>query len=150
MAIFETEYDSVWNEIYQKRKDLLDKRADLEAQLTDVNREIMHLNGALSHLATLAGIPEDQDISSMGITDAVRWVMSHEESRMSGTDVRDALSHKGYDLSSLTAPMSSIYKILSRLSSGDKPEITREKDSDGKVYYQWTKEESEASSDIPF
>jgi hypothetical protein len=145
MAIFETEYDAVWIDMYTKRQTLHGKRDELEAELSDVKQQIAHLNEILSHLGTLAGIPTNQDITKMGITDAVRWVMSRDEvDRMSANDVRDALSSRGYDLSGLTAPMSSIYKILSRLSGDDeKAELIREKDEEGKVFYRWKKKPTE-------
>ena len=143
---FETEYDGVWSDLQRRRLDLYGKRADLEAQLRDVNTQINHLGGILSHLSVLAGVPDKGDIASMGITDAVRWIMEKAEVKVSAQDVRDRLSEKGYDLSTLSAPMASIYKILARLASEPKPEITREKDSEGKVYYQWIKTET----DVPF
>lgn len=141
---FETEYDAIWGEMYKKRLDLFDERARLEAELSDVNKQIVHMNEIMSHLGTLAGVPPNEDIASMGITDAVRWTLNNSGELMSANDVRDKLTEKGYDLSSLTAPMASIYKILHRLSSEPKPEITRKKDQvDGKVYYQWIKKEDD-------
>lgn len=145
--MFETEYDQVWGEMFKKRAHLFSKRADLEAELTDVNKQIVHLNEILNHLAPLAGIPDNEDIASMGITDAIRWILNNTEARLSAPDVRDKLTEKGYDLSSLTAPMSSIYKVLSRLSSEPSPQVTREKDEDGKVYYRWIKRDGD---DPPF
>jgi hypothetical protein len=144
---FPTEYDSLWNEMYDKRLALFNKRASLEAELSDVKTQIAHLNEIMGHLGPLAGIPANKDIASLGITDAVRWVLSNSAGRISANEVRDKLAEKGYDFSSLSAPMASIYKILSRLASENNgQEISREKDPDGKVYYQWIHTEQE----IPF
>ena len=120
-----------------KRTALFGKRASLEAELSDVKTQITHLNEIMGHLGPLAGLPAGDNIAGMGITDAIRWILSNSEERMSPTNVRDNLIEKGFDLSSLTAPMASIYKILSRLAKESKPEVFREKDDDGKVYYRW-------------
>jgi hypothetical protein len=138
MTVLNTEYDSVWSDLYTKRIKLLDRRAELEASLSEVANQISHLNEILNHLEPLAGLAGG-NLASMGITDAVRWVLSESEGRMSPTDVRDKLLENGFDMSSLTAPMSSIYKILSRLSSEKEPEVLRETDDDRKVYYSWIK-----------
>lgn len=141
--LLDTEYDAVWREVYKKRTDLLGRRAALEAELSDVANQISHLNEVLNHLGPLAGLANDQNIASMGITDAVRWSLANTQDRMSPGDVRDKLLEHGFDLSSLTAPMASIYKILSRLSSEKKPEVVRETDEDRKVYYRWIREPDE-------
>jgi hypothetical protein len=52
---------------------------------------------------------------------------------------------KGFDLSRLSAPMASIYKILSRLV--DDSQLEREKQEDGRMGYQWKGIRDE---DIPF
>jgi hypothetical protein len=147
---FETEYDPTWITLYQKRSDLHDRRSTLEADLSEVNTQIEHLNEILKHLAPLAGMPGG-NLASLGLTNAVRWVLENAEDRMSPTDVRDKLTEKGFDLSALTAPMGSIYKILSRLAD-DSKEISREKEEGGRnVFYRWKKPEPEISDDdIPF
>jgi hypothetical protein len=134
---FETEYDATWVTLYQKKEELLDRRSALEAQLADATTQIDHLTEILSHLAPLAGIAYGEDLAALGITNAIRWILEHSEARMSPTEVRDKLEEKGFDLSSLTAPMASIYKTLSRLAEANEPDITREKEADGKVFYSW-------------
>lgn len=129
----------------EKRNDLIGKRSAAEAELSDINTQIAHLNEILKHLSPLAGLPDGGNLATLGMTDAIRWVLEHADGRMSPKDISDKLVEKGFDLSSLSAPMGSIYKILSRLAEGDDPEITREEE-DRKVYYTWKSEDS----DIPF
>lgn len=141
----DTEYDGVWTELYRKSEALKDRRDVLEAEIADITKQISQLDKVLNHLSPLAGLGAGQHLIGMGITDAVRYILKNAESRLSPTDVRDKLTEKGYDLSNLTAPMSSIYKILSRLADASEPEITREKE-DNNVFYSWIRKES----DIPF
>jgi hypothetical protein len=149
MAVIETEYDHVWVDLHSKRTALFDRRASLEADLSEVKSQIEHLNEILKHLGPLARLPGG-DVASMGITDAIRWVLNEANGRkMSPADVRDTLVEKGFDLSPLTAPMASIYKILSRLASESEPEVFREKGDDGKVYYGWIRPEI-TDEEIPF
>lgn len=142
MPSIDTEYDDVWRALYRKREALLERHADLEAEIRDVTNQLSHLHDILGHLGPLAGLGTGDNIVSMGITDAVRWTLRNAEGRLSPTDVRDTLLEKGYDMTSLTAPMNSIYKILSRLADQSKPEITREKE-DGNVFYRWIATENE-------
>jgi hypothetical protein len=148
----ETEYNTAWEALFLKRFELHSRRSDLEAQLSDVNNQIAHLREVMAHLGPLVGLPDGESITALGITDAVRWVLKNSEDRLSPNEVRDMLAQKDYDLSNLTAPMGSIYKILSRLSSdNNRPEVLREKDEDGKVYYKWKREEvGITDDDIPF
>jgi hypothetical protein len=82
----------------------------------------------------------------LGITDAIRQILKGTEERLSPIEVRDSLLEKGFDLSGLSAPMASIYKILSRLADVGNPEIFREREDDGKVFYRWIR----TDDDIPF
>jgi hypothetical protein len=135
MAV-ENGYDAAWMDLFKKKMELLGQRSSLEAELSETNTQLAHLNAVLAHLAPLAGIAAGEDISGLGITDAIRWVLKETEERVSPAEVRDKLVEKGFDLSSLTAPMGSIYKILARLSDGSTPEVIREKE-DSNVFYRW-------------
>ena len=136
---FQTEYDDVWVRMHEKQEALFDRRSDLEAELAEVNTQIDHLGAILSHLAPLAGIAYGEKLSALGITDAIRWILEHSGARMSPIEIRDKLVEKDFDLSSLTAPMASIYKTLSRLAEANEPEVIREKEAGGKVFYSWKK-----------
>jgi hypothetical protein len=149
MSAVDTEYDDVWVELHGKRAKLIERRAELEAEMRDVANQISHLNEILRHLGPLAGLGGGENILSMGITDAVRWILNNTEGRLSPTDIRDQLIEKGYHMSALTAPMASIYKILSRLAGESDPEVIREKE-DGNVFYRWKHDEEATEEDIPF
>ena len=133
----ESEYEATFGMLSKKKLDLLIERTDVELKLSEIKSQIAHLSEILDHLAPMAGMPVRDNISAMGITDAIRWVLKSTEDRMAPIDVRDKLTEKGFDLSGLTAPMASIYKILARLADGPTPEVVREREDDGKVYYRW-------------
>jgi hypothetical protein len=131
------DYEKTWMMLVKERSALLGQRTVLENELSEVGTKLRHVFELLKHLAPLAGMPDGDNIAGLGLTDAIRHLLKETEERMSPNDVRDALIEKGFDLSGLSAPMASIYKILSRLASESKPEVVREKDDDGKVYYRW-------------
>jgi hypothetical protein len=144
----QADYLATWHELWDERSALHDKRTCLENELSDVNTRLSHLDEILEHLSPLAGVSSDKNISGLGITDAIRTVLRTANVRMSANDVRLALLEKGFDLSSLSAPMSSIYKILGRLV--DSKEVDKERDDgDSRVFYLWKTEEI-TDDDIPF
>lgn len=136
-------------ELDEERRELIGRRTDLETELVEVRNKITHLDEVLSHLAPLADLPfyEDDTVSGLGITDAIRYVLKMSDERLSAQDVRQQLSAKGYDLSPLTAPMASIYKILGRIEESG--EVIREKE-EGRVYYKWKNDGPISDEDIPF
>lgn len=145
------DYGEAWTSLVRERSTLRDQRASLETELSEVRIKIAHLDAILSHLEPLAGLSWSESLSGLGITDAIRAVLSKSESRMSAKDVHGALEAGGFDMSGLTQPMASIYKVLSRLVD-DSGEAEREKDDDGRVFYKWKREESTEITldDVPF
>ena|ERR1035438_8671764 len=142
------DYGKTWRELSIQQWELIDRRTGLETELSEITKQISHLQEVLNHLAPLAGISYGrQNISGMGMTDAIRTVLRSADDRLSAQEVREALAENGYDLSGLTAPKASIYKVLSRLTD-DSGEVEREKE-DGKIFYRWKKSEI-ADEDIPF
>jgi hypothetical protein len=138
---------SMWSDLLSERERLISLRTDLETELIDVRNKISHLDSAVGHLAPLIGIAEAPNkLNGMGITDAVRLVLERARMRLSPQEVREWLATNGFDLSGLTAPMASIYKVLSRLE--ESKEIEREKE-EGRVYYKW-KNPVITDEDIPF
>jgi hypothetical protein len=146
----EYDYAETWSQIVGERHKAVARRTDLETELIEIRNKIAHLDEILDHMAPLAGLSSgEDDFLKLGLTDAVREILSGSSERMSAQDVRGALHARNYDLSSLTAPMQSIYKILSRLAE-DYEEVEREKE-DGRVYYQWKRPTSPIrDEDIPF
>jgi hypothetical protein len=143
------EFDKTWSELFAERKSLVDMRTTLETELVEIRNKISHLDEVLNHLAPLAGIDwynTDDNLSGLGLTGAIRFVLQHSAERLSAQDIRRLLIDKRYDLSSLSAPMASIYKVLTRLVD-DAGEVEREKE-EGRVYYKWKSQISD--EDIPF
>lgn len=146
------DYTETWANIFAERQKVIARRTDLETELIEVRNKIAHLDQILDHMGPLAGFSsgQNEDFLKLGLTDAVRDILSTSTERMSAQDVRAALNSRDYDLSSLTAPMQSIYKILSRLAD-DSQEVEREKE-EGRVYYRWKRTGSGpiTDEDIPF
>jgi hypothetical protein len=145
----QSDYQKTWQDHWEERMVLVSQRAALENDLSEINTKIKHLDGILDHLGPLAGFTNGDNLSGLGITDAIRAVLKKAEGRMSAAEVRTALSEKGFDFSAHTAPMASIYKVLSRLV-GDSGEVERERDDDGSVFFCWKRSEEVAEDDIPF
>ena len=149
------DYRATWDELYGECVGLEEQRDNLETELSEVKSQIAHLREVLSHLRPLAGVPLGDDISGLGITDAIRAILENSKERMSPHGVRNALVNKGFDLSGYSAPMSSIYKILARLADDQSSRVFRIRDESG-VFYEWRKIDEFAESaeisddDIPF
>jgi len=145
------DFTQTWQDIARERGDLAAFRDDLETKLAELRTKISRLDEVLNNLAPLTNLPiayyDERDVSKLGLTDAIRFVLRNSQQRLSAHDVRKLLLEKRYDLSGLTAEMASIYKILSRLSEGDSAEVDREKE-DGRVFYRWKPEIKD--EDIPF
>jgi hypothetical protein len=141
-----SDFAKTWSDIWAERQSLLARRTDLETDLCEIRTKISHLDEVLSHLGPLAGVSDTTNLPALGITDAVRVVLQGADNRLSATEIRKELLDKGYDLSGLSEPMASIYKILSRLVESE--EVEREKE-EGRVYYKW-KVPPITDEDIPF
>jgi len=149
------DYYETWERLLAEQTQLIDRRTSLENDLNETNIAIAHLEEVIGHLAPLAGVPVGADLAGIGITEAIRRVIQHSKNRMSAAEIRRALGDNGFDLSSLTAPMASIYKIVSRLIEAG--EVEREKE-DSNVYYRWKTAQADdlvqpteiTDDDIPF
>ena len=141
-----SDYRKTWFDICNERQHLISRRTELENDLVEIRNSISHLDEIIDHLAPLAGMAVDrEDIAKLGLTDAIRAILRVKKERLAPQDVRQRLIEKGYDLSSLTAPMASVYKILNRLYAAD--EVAREKQDDGSVFYEW---KGITDDEIPF
>jgi hypothetical protein len=141
-----------WSAFQTEKWELVDRRTILETELSEISTKITHLDSLLEHLAPLSGITTNEDISGLGITDAIRAVLKGSKERMSATEVRSTLVERGFDLSDHSAPMASIYKILGRLTEDGDSSVEREKE-DGRVFYRWKDPTGSAEitdDDIPF
>jgi hypothetical protein len=146
------DFQKTRNALFTEQRLLEEQRTTLENELVEVRHKISHLQEVLNHLAPLTGNiypSEEHDIPNLGLTDAVRAVLIQANTqRLSAADVRQKLKDCGYDLSGLSAPMQSIYKILSRITEGENSEFEREKE-DFRSYYKWKGFEI-TDEDIPF
>ncbi len=90
--------------------------ADLDVKREDIRKQIDHTKAIIANMASLVGEHTVEEITTLGITDAVRFVLRKAYPKgLAGSEVRDAMVKGGYDLSSYTSPLSSIYTILGRL-----------------------------------
>lgn len=139
-----SDFYRAWETLNQERQALTTRRDELELELIEIRAKLSHLEQVLDHLLPLTDINFCvSEIAQLGLTDAIRRVLqNNKDKKLSATDVRTQLVNEGYDLSSLTAPMASVYKILSRLAEQPE-EVRREKEEDGRVFYTWV-------ADFPF
>jgi hypothetical protein len=135
-----------WTEFSTEREALVKRRDEIELELHEIRGKLKHLDKVLENLLPLSDLTNFAaiEISNLGITDAIRRILQTNKGKKFGAgEIREELQGWRYDLSGLTAPMASIYKILSRLA--EKPEeVTREKDG-LRVYYTWV-----GDDEIPF
>src|SRR5713101_2450253 len=111
-----SDFARTYSELSTQRKNEIDRRTELETELIEVRNRIAHLDEVLSHLAPLADIYVDPNgVTGLGLTDAMRKILLTADEKMTAQDIRKRLQELDYDISGLTAPMASIYKILSRL-----------------------------------
>jgi hypothetical protein len=136
------EYAETYTKYRERLRELREKQVDLELQLEDVSREAEGLEGIVKHLAPLAGETIVDDITSVGITQAVRSTLELEEKR-SASDVKQKLEDAGFDLSRYAAPDQTIRKVLARLVDAGKASM--EKDG-WKTFYKYVV----TDDDIPF
>jgi hypothetical protein len=131
------EFYKHWEALQAERQRLTARRDEIEMELHETKTKIRHIDIAMEHLMPLADMGMFvSEITQLGLTDAVRRIMQmNKDVRLGATDVRNKLKEQGYDTSGLTAPMASIYKILSRLS--ENPEEMRREKEEGRVYYTW-------------
>jgi len=142
-------FGKTFSELESERSELFEQRAEVEANLIEIKKKIEHLDAILEHLAPLAGVTTERSFSGLGITDAIRSTLKGASSLMSAQDVQESLINKGLDLAGLSAPMASIYKVLSRLVDSD--EIERVPGDGKRVFYRWAYPDTGITDDdIPF
>jgi hypothetical protein len=117
------EYNEILEKLTAKHKAATEKRAELEIEINDLDTEIANLNAAITRVLQNMGMAFMPNIAELGITDAVRQVVTQ---RMTANDVREKLQAAGFKLTAYSNPMASIYKILERLKDQGFLEIERE------------------------
>jgi len=147
LAMEAADFTKTYAEIFAERTRLLSHRTDLETDLSETNNKIAHLSEVLTHLNPLTDNPHaSNEIAGLGITDAIRTVLKFGSEKLTAKEILQRLTDNGYDFSTLSAPMSSIYKILSRLTESG--EVVRERE-ESRLYYSWNWP-TVSDEDIPF
>jgi hypothetical protein len=138
-------YRETFEALCNRLRMLQEKRAELEVELSELNNEIAHVDQVTDHLLPLIGSLEGPGwISGMGITDAIRSVLSETPvGPFTPTEVYKKLQEKGFNFSGHTQPMASIYKILARLKENN--EVDSQKEGH-RISYMWKVKDE----DIPF
>jgi hypothetical protein len=132
-----SEFFQVWESVNNEKQRLVVRRDEIEMELHEIRNKLKHLDATLEHLTPLADMGDFvPDITQLGLTDAVRRILEESELPLAAADIRKQLNDRNYDLSGLSAPMASIYKVLSRLAEKH-DEVKRQKDGNGRVYYEW-------------
>lgn len=102
---------------------LMNKRSDMERQLAEIDREAHKVSLKVVTLATLCDeAPKHiavaevlNEVSKLGLTDAVRSVLRASGDWMTPMEIRDQVVKLGINLSKYQNPLASIHTILGRL-----------------------------------
>ena len=95
---------------------LLRERERLEWRIRELQTDITHLAG-------ICRVKVDDPLKQLGITDAIRWVLSMTKTAMSAPDIKKALAASGFDVSGYTNLLASIHTILTRLVESNEVEV---------------------------
>jgi hypothetical protein len=144
----EPDYKKMYAELSTRVHELSTQRDELELQLGEITTQLANLHRTLNHLSPLAGHTfAVENISNLGITDAVRAVLK-PDTKMSAGDVREKMQEKGFDFSKYSAPDASVRTILKRLVDAKPAQAVVEKEG-WKTYYRAVPIEI-SDEDIPF
>ena len=121
------DYRKMYEDLCSKIRELAEQRTDLEVRLGDITKEIESLEQTTRHLSGLAGYGpnEPDDISNLGITEAVRSVLD-PNARMSTAEIKAKMEQQGFDFSRYSAPDASIRTTLKRLVEAKRAEVEKE------------------------
>ncbi len=129
------DFNRILNELNAKHNALVDRRAALQVEIGELDNQIAVLKKTMLSMSPLMGMTLDpNDLTGMGITDAIRKVLMTSRERMAPSQVKDALLNKGFDLSGYGNPMASIYKVLTRLKESN--QVIAEQEG-WNVFYRW-------------
>jgi predicted nuclease with TOPRIM domain len=145
--------------------DLMEEREKLDERREALHERIVKLRRVVWGLASLCDVEnidhehpslfpdEFSDTADVGLTDAIRQVLSsHEEASLSPVFIRDRLADVGFDIKTHKNILASIHTVLKRLQrQGEAIPIIRE----GRTAYKWVVKKKEetpelSDEDIPF
>ena len=96
-----------------------DELLDAVTQRNSLEFRIRKLHDDIVHLAALCGEQAEDPIKDLGLTDAIRYVLSHAKEGpvklLTPIDIKAALSARGLDVSQYSNVMASIHTVLRRL-----------------------------------
>jgi len=129
------EYKEIVDRLRIRLTEIDTERAELDVRRSDFDREAASIKDTLADLLPLCGeVANLGDLSGLGFTNAIRGVMTLRAGEwMSASAIKEALVQGGFELSTYTNPMASIYKILSRLKEAKEIEV---KDEGMKTLYR--------------
>jgi hypothetical protein len=119
------------------------KREEEERIVAEIDREMAKLSLKIVSLAALCDdIPADiavsetlNELSKVGLTDAVRSVLRANGGWMEATEVRDQIVKLGVNLQKYQNPLASVHTILGRLSSKEL-DVAQQRDTK-KIVFRW-------------
>jgi hypothetical protein len=124
----QAEYKEMVDRLRIRLVEINTERAELDVRRSDLDREAAGIKDTLVDLLPLSGeVANPGDLSGLGFTNAIRGVLGLKAGEwMSAPDVKEMLGERGFELSTYTNPMASIYKILSRLKESEEIEVKAE------------------------
>jgi len=113
-----TEYDRIQLATYTAELARLEVRlAELDLDREALRNQIENTKQIVANLQKLCGVFDPNNVKVLGFTDAVRAIFRLNRGKeLNAIRIRNALVEKGYDLSTYSNAMSSLYTVLERLS----------------------------------
>lgn len=145
--------DLIYKDVLKKARADLDfaVREQMAAELKaeGLKARIETLQKTVDGLSILAGETEDQMTDGLGLTDAIRQILSsHVGTGYSATGIRTALREASFPVDGYSNPLSVIHTTLKRLLTGDMVK-SWEKTGNGRTttFYGWLSDEERAARD---
>ncbi len=159
LSVSDQTYQDAFSEAIDELAELMTEREQLDAKRESLDRRIIRLREAVFGLGGLCG-KSTEAISSkwpelfpdsiepdVGLTDAIREVLSSSDKYLSPVFIRDTLKARGFDIDKYKNALASIHSVLKRLTR--QGEVTTG-NYEGKTLYKWAKEVGITDDDIPF
>jgi hypothetical protein len=117
--------------------------SDLTARRAELDERIARLTETVRGLSYLVGHDASAGTLGLGLTDAIRKVLSASGRQMSPVDIRGAMELAGFDIYKYTDIIPSIHAILKRLYESKEVVIVKPlKEESNKKWYLWNEPEA--------
>ena len=129
----ETDYRKLREHIRCELKSKVAERSEIQDRLAVLQHEIEGLQTMRMGADAYFGEEATDSDDALGITDAIRKVLSFRNNAMRPTEIREALQESGFEIDVYKQPMAVIHTTLKRLKDQEDVESLEE---DGAILYR--------------